>query len=360
MLQNNSARYFPALTGVRGIASLWVFLFHAFAYRSIPLIERGDLGVDLFFVLSGFIICHIHAMDFKDGMLWVAFRRFMALRVARIYPLHLLTLLSLLAVVLLDPKFSAGHAPTEFSAFNFVGNLFLVHTWLTPIIPFEMRGPGWSWNAPAWSLSAEWLMYLLFPAISISLARVSRTIPLLALGLLSLAAYAALQLADVDLASLPRAGAEFFAGCTLYFALNQRHEQWRYWNIVAWLAIVILLFASIKKDLSLFAPVAFYILIPAIAFGTGRVSQFFGSRASVVLGEISLALYLIHWPILQVQKRLLPVNWYGAPIMLAAYLVFLTGIICTAFLVYRYFELPMLKRCRDWLIAGDRDLRRAV
>lgn len=342
-------RYFPALTGVRGVASLWVFLFHAFQNSNIPLIDKGDLGVDLFFILSGFIIAHIHARDFRDTISWINFKKFMTLRVARIYPLHLLTLVALLAIVLIYPAFIKNYNLSSFSAFNFVGNLFLVHTWLTPFIPLDMRGAGWSWNSPAWSLSAEWLMYFLFPVIAYILGRFRKTSSFLILGLCSLAFYALLEFLNIEMAGLPQAGAEFIAGCTLHFALNHRHEQWRYWNVVAWLAISVVLVVSSTKFLLILAPAAFFALVPALAFSDGMVARFFSCRASILIGEISLSLYLVHWPILQIQTLLLPFDWHSSNIMTAAYVTFLASIIGISFLVYRYFELPMRNKCRKLL-----------
>lgn len=344
-------RYFPALTGVRGVASLWVFLYHAFLNSNLPVIDSGHLGVDLFFVLSGFIICHIHAAEFQTEITWSKFNHFMALRVARIYPLHLLTLLCLLGIVLVNPKFADNYQPAAFSAFNFAGNLLLVNTWLAPFIPFEMRGPGWSWNCPAWSLSAEWLMYFLFPAIAVTLGRIHKTSTLMLLGLCSLALYALLDVVGIGLAGLPRAGAEFIAGCTLYFALNQRHDQWRYWNTVAWLAIISIILASTVQGLTILAPFAFYALIPALAFGEGWITRIFSCKAFLILGNISLALYLIHWPILQIQMLLLPMDWNSSQVMAIAYTVFLAGILGSAFLIYHYFEVPMRNKLRHWLKA---------
>ena len=107
-------------------------------------------------------------------------------------------------LVLVVPSFAGHYPPAAFSAFNFMANLLLVQTWVIPVIPPEMRGPGWSWNGPAWSLSAEWLLYLLFPAIIVALRRVRGTGALLSIGLASLAATAALHWLEIDLAGLPR------------------------------------------------------------------------------------------------------------------------------------------------------------
>ena len=343
-------RYFPALTGIRGVAAFWVFLFHAFpGTTGNAFITHGYLGVDLFFILSGFIISHIHAADFAQGVTWTAFRRFMVLRIARIYPLHLLTLLAMLVVVLAVPAFSQAYSPAAFSALNFVANIFLIHNWLIPILPQDLRGPGWSWNCPSWSLSAEWLLYLLFPAIAMVLRRFKRTSHCLALGLASLACYMVLEIMEVNLAGLPRAFAEFFAGCTLCFALNHREQDWAHWAGLSWLALALLALSATGNGLQVLAPLSCFLLIPAIAYGESRITAVFASRFCQQLGEISLALYLIHWPILQFQQHLLAVDWNASPLMAAMHWLFLAAIVGLAFPVHRWFELPMRAHCRRWL-----------
>src|ERR1700739_3127098 len=96
------------LTPLRGLAALWVVLFHAdvilFFRQFGPLLDRdatglisrGYLWVDFFFLLSGFIIAHVYgarlAEPFSAETVW----RYLAARFARIYPLHLFTLLLLI------------------------------------------------------------------------------------------------------------------------------------------------------------------------------------------------------------------------------------------------------------------------
>src|SRR5947209_2043868 len=95
-----------ALTGIRAIASLWVVGYHfsllTFAalelQRFVPAIQFGYIGVDLFFLLSGFIIMHVHGRD-TATLAMGPLRRFYGLRLARIYPVHLLMLLVVLLIV---------------------------------------------------------------------------------------------------------------------------------------------------------------------------------------------------------------------------------------------------------------------
>jgi len=90
----NEATHIKPLTAMRFYAAMWVVLFHYWPKLAVSFtpafVDRGYLGVELFFVLSGFILCHVYLPaadrgEFKyGGFLWA--------RIARVYPLHLVTL----------------------------------------------------------------------------------------------------------------------------------------------------------------------------------------------------------------------------------------------------------------------------
>ena len=115
------------------------------------LIASGYLWVDFFFLLSGFILCHVHAEEFIPGQM--PYRKFLIKRIARIYPLHLFTLFALLLPIFHPQTTTRTHG----AAMTFVSNGLLVHAWG---VLDEL-----TWNYPSWSISAEWATYLLFPAI---------------------------------------------------------------------------------------------------------------------------------------------------------------------------------------------------
>ena len=76
------------LTSIRGLAAIWVVFFHY--NRTFELSQMGYLGVDLFFILSGFIISYVYMDKFSSSELVSKnIKRFLALRLARIYPLHI-------------------------------------------------------------------------------------------------------------------------------------------------------------------------------------------------------------------------------------------------------------------------------
>jgi peptidoglycan/LPS O-acetylase OafA/YrhL len=108
--------------------------------------------VDFFFLLSGFILSHVHADEFTRGP--APYRTFLFKRIARVYPLHIFTLFVLL-LPFFWPTAQLGQDARTVS--SFASNLLLVQAWgLTDHL---------SWNYPSWSISDEWAAYLLFPVI---------------------------------------------------------------------------------------------------------------------------------------------------------------------------------------------------
>lgn len=151
----------PPLTSIRGIAALAVVIFHireTFPHETLLFVElfrQGWLGVDLFFVLSGFIMAHVYTTLPVRGRIGSFAASFVHARLARIYPLHLATLLATVALVMFMPDFGPRF-PSYFGTDTFVLNLLLLQGWgLSPA----------SWNMVSWSISAEWFMYLLFPLL---------------------------------------------------------------------------------------------------------------------------------------------------------------------------------------------------
>ena len=95
----NPAARLDFLTAARGFAAFAVVFYHIDAYLNgalsgagLAFIQRGALGVDFFFILSGFILAHVYGADMRAGTF--AAWPYLARRFARIYPLHLVTLLA--------------------------------------------------------------------------------------------------------------------------------------------------------------------------------------------------------------------------------------------------------------------------
>src|SRR5882724_4992502 len=120
------------LTSIRGIAAMAVVAYHfrdnfteKFYLDGITLLfSRGYLWVDFFFLLSGFILSHVHAEEFIRGP--APYRTFLVKRIGRVYPLHVITLF-----VLLLPFFwpEAQLMASTRTPSSFVSNLLMVHAW---------------------------------------------------------------------------------------------------------------------------------------------------------------------------------------------------------------------------------------
>ena len=152
-------REIRALTGLRGIAALYVVAFHylgglSFSNPMTTLFAHGYLAVDLFLILSGFVMALNYAAAFTADFSFSTYLRFLWRRIARIYPLYIvMTLVSSLFFYFGIYKL----APFEKSLTTVVVlNAGMVQSW----------GLSSSLDAPAWSITAEWAAYLLFPAFS--------------------------------------------------------------------------------------------------------------------------------------------------------------------------------------------------
>src|SRR5436190_14363012 len=171
---------------MRGFAALWVVLFHLqsgpFSHGiSLPgeFIRHGFWGVDVFFVLSGFILSYVYEASFVGKIVPADYFHYLGLRLARIYPLHLVTFAAAFACYIWSVTIGHGTATTaNFGFHEAIMNLTLLHAWGTT--------KSLSWNDVSWSISAEWFAYvfLLVPCV-----RLLRDVPRRMLYLITAAAW---------------------------------------------------------------------------------------------------------------------------------------------------------------------------
>ena len=124
------------LTGIRGVAALWVALLHfqsnpAGAQLGFgPILGGGAVGVDIFFVLSGFILSLKYLPQMALGWNRSSFCEFLVRRFARIYPLHFFTFLAMAALWLAAARAGyASQSPVDHDGWSAICNLLLIHAW---------------------------------------------------------------------------------------------------------------------------------------------------------------------------------------------------------------------------------------
>ena len=289
-----------ALTGIRGIAAWLVVLYHIrgslqslVPQSVIDLFAKGYLAVDLFFVLSGFVLWFNYADRLRDGgraqtgaFLW---RRF-----ARVWPLHafILSLFAVLAVLLV----LTGRPNASYPFAQLPLHFLLIQNWgFTP----DMK-----WNDPAWSISTEMAAYLVFPLIVLA-ARWDRFSSLVLIGIAValcaaiagvFAASGAVSLGlEIARLGIWRCLGEFCLGiiaCLLWL-------RWRsvpggsLWAAIACAAILAAgLFLGWPEIV--FVPAVFFTAILALALDRGIIARWLATKPAVYLGEISYSTYLSH------------------------------------------------------------------
>ena len=289
-----------SLTSLRGFAAWWVVLFH---FRGILLSWSGPetshvfgcgyVAVDLFFVLSGFVIALNYGALFQNRGLAEA-PYFLTVRLARIYPLHLF----ILCVMVITPLglLLTGHAklPARYDPGYFFLSLGLVQNWgFTNQI---------AWNDPAWSISTEWLAYILFPlfvwlfaAMNPSRGKLIAVIAALLLVLGAGARSVGGLGGDIAHFGVPRCLFEFLIGMSLYYLTTcTPRRQW-----ISFLAFIVGIIAigvfvsGIQPDYMV-VPVGFLLIVYALSDQTMIISRVMSWRHFEMIGIISYSTYMVH------------------------------------------------------------------
>lgn len=292
------ARY-EALDALRGLAAIMVVLFHCEILSHLngfTLVRRGEVFVDFFFVLSGFVIASAYADRLDDGR---ALARFAVLRVGRIWPLHMAMLIAFIAVEIVKyavPAFGAGGDP----AFTGANAPLLIPANILLVQAFGFSGE-LSWNTPAWSISAEMAAYAVF-ALAAFLA--PRRLPA-ALTLVAAAAFALLLLDPEGMATTARSGAAralygFSIGALLVAGLPKAQQPSPAGGaalaaeLAAALLVIVTAFVPEGDWRTYIAPFAFAVAVHVFAQEAGPLSALLKTRPLAMLGALSYGVYMVH------------------------------------------------------------------
>ncbi|MEJ8574361.1 acyltransferase family protein [Microbaculum marinum] len=330
--------YRAEIDGLRAVAVLSVVFFHL-GWNAFP---GGFVGVDVFFVISGYLITKRIVGDLDAGRF--TFRRFYMARVRRILPAMLATvaLVFVAATILFSPTLLAetGQASiaTVLSAYNIL--LFLQVSYFDTEALFKPL-------LHMWSLGVEEQFYLVWPALLLAWAAVpSRSLRLAAIGILAIASVAASQWAvewspSAAYYLTPFRVHEFLVGAVLVrtnagLSLPAAMRDGMTAAGVGLIAYAVVVYSEATP----FPGVA--ALVPCLGAGlvifAGRsrvASLLLCNRAMVGVGLISYSLYLVHWPVI-VFYRYAAVTEGGTAIDI----ILIASMILLAVLMYRYVETP--------------------
>lgn len=344
------------LTGIRAVAAGWVVVehFRLFIYVLFPdaevlspWIRAGYLGVEIFFVLSGFIIAYNYADRFAT-FAWTTYRRFLLARVARIYPVHLVTLTAMLLLVVGASTIGVELSDEGvYTPFSFIANVFM------------LQGlPGISsWNDPAWTICLEFAAYLCFPLIALLLPKLSRVsafaggaaIAILGtIAMLTLVTFTDAGPTTPSVAWL-RIATEFTTGCLLYagWRLLGRFKTGHGWDVTAIASLIgiAVIIGMVPNDgaTALAAVPAIALFVLACAGSTGPIGRFLSTPVMLWGGRISYSVYMTHFILLMVLGEVLSPTkfedsgWLVRAGVLAFYFV---AVVVVGWLCYRMIEVP--------------------
>ncbi|MCO8609742.1 acyltransferase [Burkholderia multivorans] len=339
------------LDSLRGLAALGVVCWHYTSMWRVtplngifaPFYSHGLLMVDFFFVLSGFVLARAYWNERRRQAIGQNFLE----RVARIYPLHLVMLL---AVVPIEFFLQQRLGPLDYlfkysDKYHFILNIFLLN--------YSSLERGFSFNAPAWSISTEIIINAMFFAI-ITLNRKAATILMaIAWGM------AATVIAKHGLitsegafglnSGIYRTIAGFFLGVGLFKSLETRLSDRQTGNVLCdaifLLSIAALLAFMVRWptdhiNVAVFAAAIFPTIIATAVFG--RFSRkALATRPLTFLGEISYSIYLTHFVLLLltmlVQALLKTQFHFENPAILIG---FLSVTVLASTLTYHFVEMP--------------------
>jgi peptidoglycan/LPS O-acetylase OafA/YrhL len=318
-------------------------------YTYLPTLYKhmGILSLYFFFTLSGFIFFWLYGKRISERR--CTFKQFSIARFARLYPLHLLTLV--LVTILQSIHWTQSHNYFVFiynDLYHFILQLLMINSW--------GFAEGHSFNGPFWTVSLEIIFYLIFFALSFF--RLSKLLPtLIIFGMTVLIRQYGGRVLNVFNAHAFMAGFEcFMMGgvtyfCTEFYLSNKFRSNVIDVGVISLISIIwmSLLYEPIGHYMSTHYDLFARTFMPLSIF-----ALVIGESLSVVspkplhwIGEITYSVYLLHFPLQIIYSYYFKevgvgIEIYESPWVLASFFIILIPI---SWLTYQYFEYPM----RAWI-----------
>jgi len=352
---NSKPGNLPGLTALRGIAAILV-MAHNYTLSFFPDIQKlsttlflrkSYLWVDMFFLLSGFVLTHVYRTAFAEHVNFNRYKSFTLARIARIYPLHIGTLSILIALEFLC-HYLGGESPVR-ALSKIPENLALVHA----LDRYTY------WNEPSWSISAEWLTYIFVPFLILLASQVA-AITRLIVSVICIGLLYTIELHFGDFGIL-HAGWSLYVRCVLevvigvnLYQLYLRHQFKQLVTKRLIIGVLLMIFVTLSVHLPHTVTVVLFALLIYLVAHIGSNERYWLNHPLLVwLGTISYSIYLVHDPLKQI---LVAISiWVGNPIdaktisynnqVLITILCMIASILI-AHISYKYLEEPSRKVIR--------------
>jgi peptidoglycan/LPS O-acetylase OafA/YrhL len=349
-----------SLTSFRFVAAFMVYLCHSVSLFNDY--QLGYTGVSFFFVLSGFILFYNYHSKFSE-INSNNLKKFYMARIAKVYPVHLLTL-ALSIPYLITRSFVSDHSLPALPDLlgGFFENLFMVQSF----IPLPFGTVPYSFNLVSWSLSDELFFYAIFPFIVCILLKLMIKKAAYQYIVAAISFYVGIICLIVFLATVREIkqddwffyvfpifrSLDFIMGIfigmifvTTYTKFASYKRLFSLLEITALLLFVVWVILSphisqVFRFSTYYVPV-WCLIIYIFAFQGGWISKLLANRWCVFLGEISFSFYMVH---------ILIINYMGFIPMSSFlnHLITLIGSILFSALIYLKFEEPIRKKIRGY------------
>jgi len=328
------------INGLRGWAVILVLFFH---YELLNF-YGGFIGVDIFFVISGFLMTYIISNSYEANRFTIS--NFYSRRAKRIIPALIMLIIFVLVVgfIILPPNELLQLAKHAGSSALFLSNF----TYMDEAGYFDTISSN-KWLLHTWSLSVEWQFYLIYPLILKILYLIApKHKKILWLLIFHILAFLSLYYFSIKSSAikeefgffmLPARAWELIAGSIAFYVLNLKIFKSKI-KFVSDICILLLILSSLLISDAYRWPSS-YTLIPVfltflIIINNANNSLLLGNKALQFFGNISYSLYLWHWPIF------VALNFF----FLDTFLWKLLGILISiflAFISYNFIELKFNK-----------------
>ncbi|KTD73263.1 acyltransferase family protein [Legionella tucsonensis] len=335
--------YRPDIDGLRAVAILFVLFFHA----GFKLFPSGFIGVDVFFVISGFLITNIIHNSLQDNRF--SFIDFYSRRLWRLQPVLICLIVStiLFTLIFYLPEDLIQYSKSARKASFFISNTFFERITKGYFSPNISQLP----LLHSWSLSIEWQCYLILPAMIYCLCRINKKytakiIYLLTLFFLVLALFFSAKEPAKNYYHLSSRFFEFLIGSCIVFSQNRLSLNKFFLDLLSAVAILTLFYIATHENINVGFPNGYAVVLccaTAALIISGKyhpqsiLIRLLSMRPIVGIGLLSYSLYIWHWPVLAFLRYLQIEE--TVPVLLCTF----TLIFIISYFSWRFIEKPTRK-----------------